>query len=333
MQPTTHQLRPMNIGDILDTTFRVYRNNFLLFIGITALLTIPMTLLQTAITLAFDEVFTDYVVFMQSIMMEPSPDALTEFLNDNVILFLSVSFLTGILQILVLQQLVVGALTNAVQRRYQHDEPTSVLGAYGFGLGRMASLVGAALVVALITLIVFTLLFGCFIGIVIPLGAGSSQSEADQLFLLVFMFFGILGLVFLTLLITTLFVVRLMFFPQIVVLEGRGPLDALGRSWQLVRGSFWRVLGTVILISLLVQILVFIPGLIFGIGINAVFSDPLRDFAIRQSLSTLVGYISQMLFLPISIIAYTLLYYDLRVRKEGYDLQLLARDYATPGGL
>lgn len=332
MQATAQRLRPMNIGDILDTTFRIYRSNFLLFIGITALLTIPMILLQTVITFAFGGVFTDYMDFMQSMMIEgPRPDALAEFLTSNIILFVVVSFLAGVLQILVFQQLVTGALTNAIARRYQQDEPTSVLGAYDFGLGRMASLIGAALVIGLSMLIVFTLLFGCFIGVVIALGAGSAQSESGPLFLAFFIFFGILGLGLLTLLIMAFFIVHLMFFPQIVVLEGRGPLEALRRSRQLVRGSFWRVLGTVILVYLLVQILVFIPGLIFGIGINAVFSDPFRDFAIRQSFSTLVGYVSQILFLPISIIAYTLLYYDLRVRKEGYDLQLLAQDYAAPG--
>ena len=193
----------------------------------------------------------------------------------------------------------------------------------------LAALIGATLVMALIFLVVFGLLFGCFIGILVAMSAGAGQSESGSIFLAVFMVLGIIGMFLLTVLITAFFIVRLMFFPQMVVLEGRGPLEALSRSWQLVRGSFWRVLGTVILISLLVQILIIIPGLIFGGIIGFVFSDP-QDFAIQQSLSTLVGYIAQILFLPVSIIAYTLLYYDLRVRKEGYDLQLLAQDYA-PG--
>jgi len=330
MQATAQRLRPMNIGDILDTTFRVYRRNFLLFIGITALLNIPMILLNTSINFAFGDVFEDYINFVNSTMFgSGSADALNEFLSGDVLPFVVVSLLVGILQIVVLQPVMIGALTQAVGRRYQQDEPISVSGAYNLGVGRMAALIGATLVVALIFLVVFGLSFGCFIGIIVAMSAGAGQSESGSIFLAVFIVFGIIGMFLLTLLITAFFIVRLMFFPQMVVLEGRGPLDALSRSRQLVRGSFWRVLGTVILISLLVQILVIIPGLIFGGIIGFVFSDP-QDFAIQQSLSTLVGYITQILFLPVSIIAYTLLYYDLRVRKEGYDLQLLAQDY-VPG--
>jgi len=321
----------MNIGDILDTTFRVYRRNFLLFIGITALLTIPMFLLNTLINFAFDGVLADYMSFLNSMMFGGvATDALNEFLSGDVVPFVVVSFLVGILQIVVLQPVMIGALTQAVGRRYQQDEPISVSGAYNLGVGRMAALIGATLVIALIFLVVFGLLFGCFIGIIVAMSAGAGQNESGSIFLAVFMVFGIIGMFLLTLLITAFFIVRLMFFPQMVVLEEHGPLDALSRSWQLVRGSFWRVLGTVILVYLLVQILLVIPSLISGGIIGIVFPDPIQDFAIQQSLSTLVTYIAQILFLPISIIAYTLLYYDLRVRKEGYDLQLLAQDY-VPG--
>src|SRR3954454_5906557 len=45
MNPMPH-LRPMSIGDMLDAAFRLYRRHFLTFIGIVALLQVPMAILQ-----------------------------------------------------------------------------------------------------------------------------------------------------------------------------------------------------------------------------------------------------------------------------------------------
>src|SRR5579862_539437 len=47
---TGHRLAPMGIGDILDETFRLLRENFLLFICITALLQAPLTILGMLLT-------------------------------------------------------------------------------------------------------------------------------------------------------------------------------------------------------------------------------------------------------------------------------------------
>jgi hypothetical protein len=133
-----------------------------------------------------------------------------------------------------------------------------------------------------------------------------------------------MAVVFAVAIATALVLVRFVFFVQAVVVEGRGPVDALRRSWRLVRGSYWRVLGIMFLLLLLLYILVGLPTGIASVVIQLVFPDPVRHFALRQSLSTLIGYLSQIVVLPLQLVAYTLLYYDLRVRKEGYDIELLA---------
>ena len=50
MLSTAPTLRPMNLGDILDTTFSLYRQNFALVAGIVAVLTIPETILNLIVT-------------------------------------------------------------------------------------------------------------------------------------------------------------------------------------------------------------------------------------------------------------------------------------------
>ena len=50
---STPRLRPMSIGDMLDAAFRLYRQHFLTFIGIVALLQVPMAMLQFAAQLPY----------------------------------------------------------------------------------------------------------------------------------------------------------------------------------------------------------------------------------------------------------------------------------------
>lgn len=132
-----------------------------------------------------------------------------------------------------------------------------------------------------------------------------------------------MALLLAALLLVALLLVRFAFTIQAVVLEGRGPLSALGRSWTMMRGSFWRVLGIIVLIYLLIQIITVVPSALLGGVIGAIFSE-LDQFMLQQSLSQLVGYVIQIFVLPLQLIGYTLLYYDVRVRKEGFDLELRA---------
>ena len=105
--------------------------------------------------------------------------------------------------------------------------------------------------------------------------------------------------------------------------EGIGPVKALGRSWNLVRDNWWRTLGILIIVGIMVSLIQTALAALFG-GIAALLpglSDDIRA-GLLTTVSTLVGAIQ-----PIAI---TMLYLDLRVRKEGLDLDQLARQAAPP---
>ena len=98
--------------------------------------------------------------------------------------------------------------------------------------------------------------------------------------------------------------IRWIFLLPAALLEGLGPIAALSRSYSLVKNNWWRVLGITLVV-----------GLIAG-GISIILG-----------LIPLVGWIiGSILLTPIYIIANTLLYYDLRVRKEEYSLEALASE-------
>jgi hypothetical protein len=109
--------------------------------------------------------------------------------------------------------------------------------------------------------------------------------------------------------------------------EGIGPVKALGRSWFLTRDTWWRTLGILILVGLMVSLIQTALGALFT-GVAALIPGVSDD--IRAGLVTTVATLIGALVGAISPIAITLLYLDLRVRKEGLDLDQLARQ-ASPG--
>jgi hypothetical protein len=108
----------------------------------------------------------------------------------------------------------------------------------------------------------------------------------------------------------------------VLLVEGAGPARALGRSRELVRGRWWGTLGVTVVGYLLVTIVsLAISGLIVGVA----FADPARNTVTGFVLNTVSATLGSMIATPAAAAFITVLYIDLRVRKEGFDLLLLAR--------
>jgi hypothetical protein len=108
----------------------------------------------------------------------------------------------------------------------------------------------------------------------------------------------------------------------VLLVEGAGPSRALGRSRELVRGRWWGTCGVAVVGYLLVSIVsLALTGLVVGVA----FANPARNTVTGFALNTLAGTIGSMIATPAAAAFITVLYIDLRVRKEGFDLLLLAR--------
>jgi len=123
-----------------------------------------------------------------------------------------------------------------------------------------------------------------------------------------------------------------MAFP-ILVLEEGGVMRALARSRQLVRGSWWRVFGILLLIWLISLFISLVVGTIGGLVSGALLiAGPGPAVGVARLVVQLVFNVAaQALTQPFDVAGLVLIYYDLRVRKEGLDLQqraesLLAAD-------
>ena len=112
-----------------------------------------------------------------------------------------------------------------------------------------------------------------------------------------------------------------MAFPA-VVCEKAGPFQAIGRSWELTKDNWWRVFGTLVVVFLLLFVITLALGGVLGAVLLS--SDSMSELAFAV-LTTVIGLLIAAITYPLWASVVTVMYYDLRVRNEGFDLQLLAR--------
>jgi predicted secreted protein len=107
--------------------------------------------------------------------------------------------------------------------------------------------------------------------------------------------------------------------PVVVLEDLTSSFDAFGRSWALTRGFKLKVLGLSLISLLLANTL---PSLVLR-SIGGAFAStlPALGFAI-----TALGFALPLILTPVIAAVITLMYYDLRVRREAFDLQMLGEE-------
>jgi len=286
-------LRPLRLGELLDQAIRLYRRNFLTFIGIIALVYVPLTVLSTAAT----------AVMSSSLLRVAGSNSPRE-------IFTSYGYWLGLLSTLVLlfvryilvQGVASGALTRAVADQYLGRQ-TGILEAYREIGGVWGSLLGALFFIILVYFVA-TLWW-----ILVPC---------------VGWFTGLGMTAFLTGAINPL-------VPSVVVLERQGAVEAVRRAWQLARRRFWPVFGYVMVLYLFSVIIVSGPSLVINLLLRGAFAsirDQTTAIVVTTIIQALVQLVAALIYYPVQMAAFTLIYFDLRVRTEGFDLAL--QTVATP---
>ena len=107
-----------------------------------------------------------------------------------------------------------------------------------------------------------------------------------------------------------------------LMLEGSRGTKALGRSNQLVKDHWWQAFGFLLMAYFLMFVIAFILGGILGaISFAAVDEESITAVV----LNNVVNLLAQLVTTPFVAAATIVLYFDLRIRKEAFDLQLLAQ--------
>ena len=293
-------LRPLSFGETLDRAFTLYRRNFLLFVG-TSLLTM-------------------FAVFVAAVVLGGLATAMAVIIPGPLaIVFMALLFL-GIAAVATIPG---GALAQQAAQTYA-GKPTSL--ADGIAAARRAAmtLVGAGILAGLT--------FGALMFIVLTV---------TYILNLVVRALGITSLSVLVSLLSVLgmmgafcFVAALFFgvVPAVVV-EEKGPVEAVSRSLQLAQGALPRIAGTMV-VSILITYLP-ILALAAVTGGFAAMADPaagemgrvVAAMVLQQLLTLLIG----VLTLPFLLSVMVVLYYDRRVRTEALDVQILTEQLGLAG--
>jgi hypothetical protein len=115
----------------------------------------------------------------------------------------------------------------------------------------------------------------------------------------------------------------------VLLIEGLGGWSALRRSFRLVRGRWWSVAFTLAVAKLMLSVASGIVLSVFLIVPHAIDGSSVLLAVIG---STVASAVAVTLVQPLQSAIITVLYFDLRVRKDGFDLALLASGLGLPGG-
>ena len=271
--PVPLRLRPMEIGDLLDETFRIYRRNFVLFAGISIIVSLPQAALSGYTS------FTSLGTFSQ-LAAQNQPADFGQLETTLVVL------LIGILVNIALLPFIYGAVTYATCEAAQGRSVT-VSAVVGTVLRKYFPLLGY---------------FGLFIGMFV-------------LFCLIPLWIWIW--------------VRWVAVIPAMYVENLGLGGALSRSWQLVQGRWWRTFLVLLLMTILTYAATAALGAFLGLAqiLLGVVAAPTVFLAISGAIQVIV----ESLVDPVLLIVLVLIYFDLRVRREGLDLFQLAQRVAPPG--
>lgn len=247
----------MNTGELLDRVFFLYRNHFLVFVGIAAIPNLILLIFRLA---------------LGNLQLKPS---------------------VGTAVISLLAQLAISLVV------FSASQAATIVAVSNVHLGRPASIRVAYAVVkdCLLEVILIAILIGfcVFLGLLLLIVPGILIALAWSLAI------------------------------PVAVIENEGPLDALPRSSELTRGSRFRIF----VISALLILLAYVVTVIFQAPSLVSLPTLLRSrgpllLPTWLRIWNLIGsFLSSSLVTPISTIAISLIYYDQRVRKEGFDIQLM----------
>lgn len=129
------------------------------------------------------------------------------------------------------------------------------------------------------------------------------------------------------------------FYAQTVLVEETSARDALRRSSELVKGAWWRVFGMmfgIILLSNVIELVLQISSaFIFSLSGIAGEVDlmEMREILWHNRRVEGVYHVWHIMTtaietftMPIAVIGYTLLYFDRRFRKEGFDIEMMVQN-------
>ncbi len=295
---TKRTLRPLGLGDIFDEAFDLYKDNFLFLLLVTVVAAVPLKVALGLIEFRFLRDFHG----LAGVFGGDLPDITQIFAVFGTIAG-ALALLTPLYAVgLGLQ---ITALASAASARYL-GTPSTLRDAYRVPLRRVGPLALSALLYGVLVALGACV---CYVGMVVPLSLLAFSAHA-------------------------------------FAVEDRTSWRfwrPLARSRSLVLGQGGRVFGALCVMGIVYLILSFGIQLPLSYALHALLSVIPGAQALvggsagsrgtgmeGQVISQIGDGITDLIVAPFLVCVLTVLYYDLRVRREAFDIELLARDLRYP---
>ncbi|OQZ87790.1 hypothetical protein BST11_26260, partial [Mycobacterium alsense] len=299
VKPGIIPLRPLTLSDIFNGAVGYIRANPRATLGLTAILVVLMQIVSLAATVGPLAAYGRITA------------ARSDELSGGIVGAWMGSVAAGLLVTWLGGTLLSGMLTVIVGRAV-FGAPITIGETWAKIRGRLLPLFGLALLEAAALVTILALAVG-IIALVAAIGGGAAAV--------------LLGLPMVLAVIAALVYLYtvVLFAPVLIVLERLPVMDAIGRSFALVRNSFWRVLGIralTFIVASFVGNAVALPFSIAGQIMLAGETPTTGTLLLGTAIASVGSAIGQIITAPFNAGVIVLLYTDRRMRAEAFDLVL-----------
>jgi hypothetical protein len=322
-RPGTIPLIPLALGDLLGGAFSTIRRNAAAVFGTALIVALVEIILSAFAAMSFLDATFELVMLEEAGQDPFGNDPLAspffgQFFGSLGVLMLAalVTLFTGIIAQGVLSIVVARAAAGLKTSLGQAWRLTGRQAWSLAGLGALYLLAGV------LTMAVFAVLF-----IVLVAGAAAGDTTTTAV-MGVLLFVASIGLVVAWVWIY----VKVLLAPAAVAVEQHAPFRAIGRSWSLTRGHWWRTFGIVLLVSIIVGVIasVITTPLTMVSGLTTPFIEPgstqeaLESARVWMIVTLVVTALVNAITRAFLSCVTALLYVDYRIRHESFDLDLAA---------
>ena len=307
-------LAPLGAGDLIDRAVRLYRRHLWTLVRIAA----PPVLIA-----AIGGIL--WTIASRGLVRAPDSSSLVLYL------LLAIASVFLIITGQIFNLLVMGGATRNLVAHLLRNEPVSASSTYTAVRSRFWSLMGATILIGVWAVLSAIIAFmgWYFVFIVIAIGiVGLAQIAPSWLTTLVFVI-GAIGATVVALWLFFLLAGRVVYVPQVMMVEGRGVFESVGRSFSLARGNVKRLMAMTLFVTFATYAALLI--LVVPLGWYGYWQgiDPSPWNSSTWPMWYSIGYsihgpLSSLLLAPDWMLGLSLLYVDERVRHEGYDIELMA---------
>ena len=315
-KPGIIPLRPLSIGDIYQGAFAAIKTNARTMFGFTAALLGVVLVISIA---------TNYAIInlvLPNYLSSDSPYSAAFTSLSGSFSQLGGTLLQALATVL-LSGLIVVAVSRSVLGRVASSKEV-----WERTKSKFLPLIGLNIITSIISGLM--MIIGIVVFFVLLASVASTAKTETELFQgLGITLVGLLILMVISALVSSYLSIKFSVASPAMVLENLGVFAAIGRSWSLTRKNFWRLLGINILTTIITSMVAGVFGgiasalsVIFVVAGSSSPEDAITSINTAYILTMVMSSIAQLLILPFTSSVNALLYIDLRMRKEGLDVEL-----------